>query len=197
MDEKKHIDKEKLDQWLSENEHSPTDKDTIDSTEDALIGFAESHSLHPPKDLREKILEKMNRLNAKEKARSKLSLEKLPILSAESHHLDWKEVVASIPTPDLAENVHLHPLVSDGSRELFVMWAQGTIPEEVHDDLLESFMILEGSCECHITGADGNSRIVRLGEGDFIEMQLHEKHDIVITSLKPGKAILQRIKLSA
>ena len=58
-------------------------------------------------------------------------------------------------------------------------------------------MILEGSCVCYITDQEGTTRTVRLGEGEFITMQLEETHDIHVTSEKPAKAILQWYKLVA
>jgi mannose-6-phosphate isomerase-like protein (cupin superfamily) len=71
------------------------------------------------------------------------------------------------------------------------------VDEEVHYDILESFVLLEGSCECHITNEKGETRIVRMGQGDYISMKLGETHDIVITSSKPAKAILEWRKLAA
>jgi hypothetical protein len=45
----------------------------------------------------------------------------------------------------------MHTLEENEERELFVAWVKEFIPEEVHTDVLESFLILEGSCTCYIT----------------------------------------------
>ena len=42
-------------------------------------------------------------------------------------------------------------LEAGGGCGFFVRFCRNIVEEEVHHDLLESFLILEGSCECHIT----------------------------------------------
>ncbi len=111
--------------------------------------------------------------------------------------LEWQAVLEGIEPPAEFDNIHLHTLESNDKRELFVAWVKEMVDEEVHHDILESFMLLEGSCECHITNEKGGTRIVRMSQGDFISMKLGETHDIVITSLKPAKAILEWRKVAA
>ena len=48
-----------------------------------------------------------------------------------------------------------------------------------------------------LTNEQGQCRTVRLGQGDSITMQIGETHDIVITSLRPTRAILEWRKLAA
>jgi mannose-6-phosphate isomerase-like protein (cupin superfamily) len=177
-------------------ENQPSDSE-IRQTEEALIAFAGVHATEPPAHLREKILGKLSGLNSLKKQRQPIDLADLPLLEASSNFLDWQAAIEGIEPPEDFENIHLHPLESTEKRELFVAWVKEYVEEEVHYDLLESFLILEGSCECHITGGDGQTRIVRMGQGDFITMQLGETHDIRITSLHPTKAILQWQKLAA
>ena len=171
----------------------------IQSTEDALTRFVQEYSVTPSNDLKSKVLEKLNELNAAGKNRKSLQLEKLPLLDSSSNWMDWEKVVEGIKPPENFESIHLHTLVSNEDRQLFVAWVREYIEEEVHHDLLESFLILEGTCECHITDPDGYARVVRMSVGDFITMQPGETHDVIITSLEPAKAILQwkRIKQSA
>lgn len=119
------------------------------------------------------------------------------MLEETANWLDWQEATQGISPPEFFENIYLHPLESSEKRELFVIWVKEFVETEVHHDLLESFLILEGACECHITDEKGNTRIVRMGQGDFITMQLGETHDIRITSPEPAKAILQWKKLVA
>ncbi|MBK8504236.1 MAG: cupin domain-containing protein [Saprospiraceae bacterium] len=64
----------------------------------------------------------------------------------------------------------------------------------MHHKVIESFLILEGTCECHITSEGGSTRTIRMRVGDFITMPLGETHDIWVTSGEPTKAILQWLK---
>lgn len=111
--------------------------------------------------------------------------------------MDWAEVVRNIQPPDNFIDIHLHHLEINDHRELYVAWVKEYIDEEVHSDIIESFLLLQGTCECHILDGNGNARVVRMGVGDYITMQPGEIHDVIITSLEPAKAILQWKKLDA
>lgn len=183
--------------WLKESPTDTPSEQEIRQTEDALLAFAKAHEETPPAELRSRILEKLHKLNHQKNHRQALDLNNLPLLEASSNWLDWQQAVACIEPPEDFEGIHLHTIESNEQRELFVVWVKDYVEEEVHYDLLESFLILEGTCECHITNEAGQSRTVRLGQGDFISIELGEKHDIRITSLEPTKAILQWKKLAS
>ena len=187
------IDRSKLSEWLKDE----SSQSAIQQSEDALINYVAAFAVHPDPGLREKILNKIRSLQSSHENRQVLSLDHLPVLDTSSNWLDWQEVVKDIQPPQEFDGVYLHTLESSPHRELFVAWVKEYVEEEVHTDLLESFILLEGTCECHITDTEGNARVVRMGTGDFITMQIGEVHDIIITSLTPAKAILQWMKLSA
>ena len=177
-------------------ESTPSDLE-IQQTEDALNRFGAAYAVHPDEGIREKFLNKIRSLNSFKKNQRVLTLDNLPILDASSNWMEWQKVVSDIKPPENYEGIHLHTLESNDQRELFVAWVKEYVEEEVHTDLIESFILLEGTCECHITDAQGNARVVRMGVGDYITMQIGEIHDVIITSLEPAKAILQWLKLSA
>ncbi|MBI5917694.1 MAG: hypothetical protein HY842_20175 [Bacteroidetes bacterium] len=195
MKNKYDITQNEIREWLANDPSTPPSADDVRQTEDALLNFAAAHTLAPPPGLKEKILGKLHALQII--PRQTLHLDQLPMLDETSNWLDWQEVVTGIEPPEDYEDLHLHPLEANEKRELFVAWVREMVPEEVHHDLLESFLILEGSCECHITDQAGTTRSVRMGQGDFITMQIGETHDICITSIQPTKAILQWRKLAA
>ena len=172
-------------------------KSDLELTETALTAYAQQYALHPPLSMRGKIMSKMQKLNAQARNRQGFTLDNLPILNAESNWLDWDVAVKGIEPPAEYDNIHLHTLEENATRELFVAWVQEIIPEEVHLDLLESFILLEGTCECHIWTDNGDTRLVRMQAGDFMEMKIGENHDIYVTSPQPVKAILQWLKVAA
>ncbi len=191
------ISRTEIKDWLTESANETPLSQVLTEAEDALIAYVEAHSIAPPVFLRDKIMAKISQLNSQVAKRQKLQLDNLPMLDDNTNWLDWEEVVAGIEPLTDFEDIYLHSIEANDKRELFVAWVKEMVPEEVHHDLLESFLILEGSCECHITNEKGETRIVRLGPGDHITMQLGETHDIIITSLKPAKAILEWRKLAA
>ena len=183
--------------WLADETGSLPSAEEARLAEEDLIAYALAHALPPPPALRASILDKIGRLQAHKLAAMPLDPSCLPWIDESSNWLDWEQAVAGIEPPAHFDNIHLHTLVADGKRELFVAWVQQHVEQEVHHDLLESFLLLDGTCECHITDEAGQSRIVRMGPGDFITMNLGETHHIVVTSPVPTKAILQWAKLAA
>ena len=182
---------------ITDHPSLPVDDAIINMTEEALIHLATAYAITPPAALKSKIIQKLRRISAQAQARAVLDINDLPMLDETSNWLEWQEVVAGITPPEEFEEIHLHTLESNDTRELFVAWVKELVPEEVHYDLIESFLLLEGSCECHITNEKGETHIVRLGQGDYIAMNLGEVHDIHITSSCHAKAILQWKKLAA
>ncbi|QQS30312.1 MAG: cupin domain-containing protein [Sphingobacteriales bacterium] len=195
MKNKFDISKQELEKLLAFDGH-PTDISEAEAAEKALLGLAAGYELIPPLPLKNKVLDKLRQLKQQTNARTTLDINNLPLLSATSNWLDWKELVKDINPPDDFEDLYLHTLELNNTRELSVVWVREYVPEEVHEDLLESFLILEGGCECEITNSEGDTRTVRLSEGDFITMQIGETHNIRITSQQPTKAILQWLKVA-
>lgn len=197
MNNKYDITKAEIEKLLSDEPAIQPDMLDINQTEAALINFAKANAIVPPPTLRNSILGKINTLEAQKKEQRPLDAANLPMLDASANWLEWQSLVEGIEPPANFDNIYLHPLESNDRRELFVAWVKEMVDEEVHHDILESFILLEGTCECHITNEKGETRIVRMTQGDYISMQLGETHDVVITSLQPAKAILEWRKLAA
>ncbi len=174
----------------------PTPAD-VDKTEAALLVYAELHAVKPPLSMRDRILANMQKLKTLENNRQPFTLENLPLLTPEANWLDWEAAVKGIEPSEDFEDVHMHLLEDNDRRELNLVWVKKEVEEEVHHDVLESFILLEGSCECHIVDEKGNKRIVKMCQGDYISFKIGEVHDIQITSAKPAKAILQWLKRAA
>lgn len=197
MNNKYDISKAEIEKLLSDEPAIQPDMLDINQTETALINFAKANAIVPPPPLRNSILSKINTLEAQKKEQRLLDAANLPMLDASANWLEWQSLVEGIEPPANFDNIYLHPLESNDRRELFVAWVKEMVDEEVHHDILESFILLEGTCECHITNENGETRIVRMTQGDYISMQLGETHDVVITSMQPAKAILEWRKLAA
>ena len=175
---------------------NPSTED-IEQSEDALIAYARLHAVAPPLSMRDKILGKIQKISEQQTNRHSFTLENAPLLTPETNWLDWVEAVKGILPPDDFEEVHLHTFRNDDVAEMHLAWVKEEVPEEVHHDVLESFILLEGTCECHIVNEDGTQRTVRMREGDYISFKIGEVHDIQITSSEPAKAILQWLKIAA
>lgn len=191
------IDRDEIAKRLKDEGTEGLDPSAIEAVENALINYAALQSIAPASSLKGLILDKIARLNAQKQSYRPLDPSQLPLLNDYPNLLAWKELTKDIQPPAAYENIYLHTLESNEKRDLFVIWVDEYVPEEVHHDLLETFLILEGACTCFITDEQGNNHTVHMCEGDKITMQLGENHDIQITSSKPAKAILEWLKLAA
>lgn len=189
MEQDLNIDRKKISEWI-EN----TDSALIQQTESALEQFAHCFQLTPSTQVRMNILSTISDLNA---SRQNIDLKNPPLLSEKSNLLDWTTALKGIEPPNAYNDIHLEPIHQTDTVQLFVAWVRKMVPEEVHHDLLESFMILEGSCICHIKDINGKERKVSMKAGDYITMQIGDEHTIEVTSDKPTKAILQWLKVAA
>jgi mannose-6-phosphate isomerase-like protein (cupin superfamily) len=197
MKDKENKNPQDLDLFLvGEAGKAPNEQD-VQQTQVALLNFAQAHAIEPPLSIKEQIMAKMAKLNDQKANQKSFDLNNLPLLTPDANWLDWKETVKNIPPPEHLEDVHLHTLESNDTRELFLAFVKEIVPEEVHHDLLESFILLDGACECHITSENGATRTVRMRTGDYIAFKIGEVHDIHITSSEPAIAILQWLKIAA
>ena len=102
----------------------------------------------------------------------------------------WRNSIDSLlPVQD--ESVFMKTLRDDEMGELYLIKTFDDVANEVHENELESFMVIEGTCSCYI-----GDKVYNLVTGDFIEIPLHTDHDVKVTS--PFViAIMQRLKLKA
>lgn len=191
------ISLQKLTQHLTDERGNPPTSVDVAETEAALLAYAELHAVKPPLSMRDRILANMQKLKTLENNRQSFTLDNLPILTPEANWLDWEAAVKNIEPAEDFEDVHMHLLEDNDRRELNLVWVKQEVPEEVHHDVLESFILLEGSCECHIFEESGRKRVVMMRQGDYISFKIGEVHDIQITSAVPAKAILQWLKIAA
>jgi mannose-6-phosphate isomerase-like protein (cupin superfamily) len=198
MEKNNNLSPKEIEKYLfGENGALPNEQDVL-QTEAALLQFAQVYSVEPPLSIKEQIMAKIAILNAQKNAQKSFDLNNLPLLTPDSNWLDWKETIKDIPVPETVEDTHLHVLESNDKRELFLAFVKEIVPEEVHHDLFESILLLEGTCECHVFDEAGTPlRTVRMRAGDYIAFELGEVHDIQITSSQPAMAILQWLKIAA
>jgi mannose-6-phosphate isomerase-like protein (cupin superfamily) len=198
MEQKNNLDPKEIEKHLvGENGHLPSEQE-VQQTEAALLNFAQAHAIEAPLSIKEQIMAKITKLNAQKAHVTPFDLNNLPLLTSESNWLDWKETVKNIHPLENFENIYLHTLESNDTRDLFFAFVKEVVPEEVHHDFLESFILLDGTCECHIFEEDGTPiRTVRMRAGDYIAFKIGEVHDIQITSKEPAMAILQWLKVAA
>lgn len=165
----------------------------LKAVQDALLAYNQQFGKNPPSDTGGKILNSIEELKF-ETANfdSKGHLSEFISVSHFSSINKWQHLVSHIKPPADYENIHLHEIFNNGGKELYVAWAKMGVDDELHTDLKEKFLILEGTCRCQV----GNEFLV-LGPGGFLDIPLHTIHNLRVTSNGPVKVILSKEKLAA
>jgi mannose-6-phosphate isomerase-like protein (cupin superfamily) len=161
-------------------------KNEITAYQRSLEQYAVAIAKYPSAGLKNNLFDTLGNL-AKEYA---LSLENLPLLNKHSDHTSWLKLVKPMLPPSLEEEILIKILRNDAEALQCVIWLKHEYPDEVHDNLKESFIVLEGECECHIGG-----KIIKLGPGGYLDIPLYEHHDVIVTK-GPVLAIVQRLKVA-
>ena len=102
-----------------------------------------------------------------------------------------EQLLQGIQPPNDFDNIYAKPLYVADGREMILVWAKDNVPEEVHHDVDECFLILEGTVKCYV-----EEEVFEMKRGDFMRIPLDQSHEVVVTSDKPAKAIRSRVALS-
>lgn len=163
----------------------PILKEEVLSIENALENYAQANAIKPSKKLEKEIIEIVTNLAIEQD----ISFEQLPKINEYSNYHNWLPLINQIKPNEIDGGIFTKVLKYNDEISQVLVVSEINIPEEIHDDELESFLILEGNCECIISG---KSRF--MGPGDFMAIPLYEPHDVIVKS-KQVTAILQRVKV--
>jgi mannose-6-phosphate isomerase-like protein (cupin superfamily) len=163
----------------------PILREEVLAIETALENYAHINAIPPSKKLEKEITEIVNNLSIEQH----ISFEQLPRINEYSNYLNWLPLIEPIKPNKIDDGIFNKVLQHNEQITQVLVVSEINIPEEIHDDELESFLILEGNCECIVSG---KSRF--MGPGDFMAIPLYEPHDVIVKS-KQVIAILQRVKI--
>lgn len=165
----------------------PEIKSALRSFQLSLEQYAGAFSKELPAGLKEKTLSLLDNLSLEKNA----AADKFPLLNRFATRENWLRIIKPLLPDELKGNMFSKILRDDAQVFQTVLWLKTDYPDEVHDDLNECFMILEGECECHVEG-----KVIKLGPGGFFDVPLHAHHDVKVTR-GPVLAVIQRLKASA
>jgi mannose-6-phosphate isomerase-like protein (cupin superfamily) len=160
-------------------------KQRIDDFMLSVERFAMVNAIDPGVEVKMKTLRLLENLRLEEER----NIHKLPLLNRYSDYKNWLQIVKPLLPEKLNQPILTHQLRNDSEISQMVIWTAVDIPNEVHEDVEESFIVLEGSCRCFIEG-----KVVQLEPGDFLEIPLHSHHNV--EALGDVLAVLQRVKVA-
>lgn len=118
-----------------------------------------------------------------------------PLINYYSDANAWSKSLENIKETEIVEGIGLHVIIEKEDVQLNVVWLYDTLTEEGHDDsaFSESFLILEGRCECDFEG-----RIFQFSAGDYFDIPVNTRHIIknISTELPYVKGLVQRKRLA-
>ena len=158
----------------------------LDAIRESLEQFTLLQGKEAPAELNKRIWSILNHLSREET----MELNNLPLLTKYSNRDHWLRVVKPLLPATLEQPLFALILKDDEEATQTLLWSKVNIPDEVHDNVYESFMILEGECECFVDGV-----AVRLSAGGYLDIPLHAHHDVRLISPQ-AMAVVQRRKIS-
>jgi len=161
----------------------------IAEIENTLMKYS---SVNPSVSLKEKIMIGLEQAPVS----GGIDLDDLPPIHRNSNAGEWNECLKGIePDKDFGA-LRVRFLKESYDYELCLAWLETELSETEHhaDEFTESFLILEGSCECNIGG-----NVFSLKAGDYLDIPFNTPHTIRSTSTQTGyvKALIQRRKPAA
>jgi len=147
----------------------PEVKKELTLIEETIEKLAASRAITPGADNKQKIL---NSLGFSDQP-VKYDLTNLPLTNVSSDHKSWLLSLEHLIPAEPEEDFSCHVLRQDEQFAQMLIIAKNDVPEETHDNLMESFFILKGRCTCSVGGST-----VTLGPGDFLEIPLNLEHNV-------------------
>ena len=133
--------------------------------------------------MKERIWDMLSNIDVEEKAIPG----NFPVINKYSDHKNWLKIVEPFRPADFREGMFTKVMNHNEQVTHILMMSYEDDVEEIHTDLKESFIILEGECECYIDG-----EVTRLSAGGYLEIPLHAKHNVKVLS-PYVVAVVQRI----
>ena len=113
-----------------------------------------------------------------------------PVLHGKSTAADYQSWLQTegLEAPEDYDNIHFVPLDQSEQGATALVWMKVGSPAEVHTDVIEKFLILNGACTIEIEG-----EAHQLQAGDYLSIPMFKSHTVTVTSQIPCKILLQRI----
>ena len=147
----------------------PEIKDELIATELAIEKLSFAGALEPNHGIKQRILDTLGFGEDK--------FDHFPTVTQDADYKTWLKNLAHLIPSEPSEDFFCEVIRKDERIQQMLVVTKSDVPEEDHNDYLESFFILKGHCECTV-----GDKTVNLFAGDYLEIPLHVKHDIKIMS---------------
>ena len=157
----------------------------LDRLKNTIQTLTQADPKAPPAALQESIWNTLENINNEKKG----VLADLPVINKYSDHNNWKRLVKPLMPEALNEDRVMIPIRASGGVIQLLVMSRTDVADETHELEKESFLVLEGECECQV-----GDQIIRLGPGGYIEIPLYTHHNVRVLS-PYVVAVLQHVAL--
>jgi mannose-6-phosphate isomerase-like protein (cupin superfamily) len=114
----------------------------------------------------------------------------MPSITATSRAVDFQSWLSRIGAADLEPSENLTAIPLDVNRDMTTLFVviKELLEEEVHINVIERFLVLQGSCIVRMPKGD-----VVLNEGDYYCIPKFTPHTVIVTSQIACKLIVQQV----
>ena len=167
---------------------SPEIRQEIDAISEALENYAMANAIRPSRVVKPML---MATIDYSERIKNGEQVSFPPQLNENSKVKDYSEWInrsdLNVPISH-REDIFVKIIGHTPAMTTAIVWIKNNAPREIHDQELESFLIIEGTCNIMVS-----DKANHLLPGDYFTIPLHKYHQVIVTSAIPCKAILQRI----
>ncbi|RKR83720.1 hypothetical protein BDD43_3934 [Mucilaginibacter gracilis] len=110
-------------------------------------------------------------------AQEAINLDNLPPTGKYSNYKSWLKAVEHLIPTQPFDDFFAHVLQQNEKIAQTLVVTKLNVPDEIHEEVEESFFILKGTCTCTV-----GREIFTLNAGDYLDIPLHTNHDICINS---------------
>ena len=167
---------------------NPEVRQEIDAISVALENYAMANAIRPGRAVKPML---MATIDYSERIKNGEAVSFPPKLHKNSKVKDYSEWINRSDlnvSPSQGEDILAKIIGHTPEMTTAIVWIKNNAPMEIHDHELESFLILEGTCNIMVS-----DKANYLGPGDYFTIPLHQYHQVIVTSMIPCKAILQRV----
>lgn len=165
----------------------PAVKLEVEKIHATIAAYADEQAVEPPAHLADAMSAVFENLEKEEQ----MQADSLPLINKHTNYKNWLELVQHhIPEQFNGEPI-IVPLTQTASVIQMLMISATAVPDEVHENEMESFLVLQGKCICTIGDTDHHMQA-----GDFIEIPLYAHHDVRPEADSPSEyvvAVMQRV----
>lgn len=145
----------------------------LNEIESAIERLAKSQAIAPKPVLKNRIFAALGFTSPE----TSLDINHLPPTSKYSDHQSWLAAVEHMIPAEPFEDFFMEVLRQDEQIAQMLVITKMNVPEEIHEEVAESFFILKGQCACTV-----GDKVFTLNAGDHLDIPLHVNHDIKILS---------------